>query len=257
MWPPRTRKAEIQVWTPAQAARFLEVTAGHRLHPLFTLALSTGMRRGELLGLEWGDVDLGGAGGELTVRHNLVQDDAGHYVVGAPKTEAGHRRLLLPADVTAVLADHRSSETRTGVSPEGRTPVFTTAERAHLCPRNLRRTYRQLMAQAQVPRIRFHDLRHICASLLIRQGVPAKLVADRLGHTDPAFTLRVYTHLFDDQRAAAALPMHQLLGLDRSTPKRPEVPVDPQPGLEALRQLYTAIGQFLETAPSWATELLG
>ncbi|MFB9992670.1 tyrosine-type recombinase/integrase [Deinococcus oregonensis] len=242
---PKAVRREMGCWTPEQARAFLEAAAGHRLSPLFSLAISTGMRRGELLALQWGDVNLAGA--EITIRHSLVMDETGNYVIGPPKTEASHRKLLLPADVVQLLRDLWAQEHRGKVPPASTAFVFASASGGYVEPRHLRRVYLRFMAQAGVPVIRFHDLRHTAASLLIRQGVSAKLVADRLGHTDAAFTLRVYTHVFDDQRAEAALPLAQLLA---STPvRRPSMP-QPTNGmagldLQVLHDLYAALGKVL------------
>jgi integrase len=203
------------------------------------------MRRGELLALQWGDVHLAGA--EITIRHNLVMDETGNYVIGPPKTEASHRKLLLPADVVQLLRDLWTQEHREKVPPASIAFVFASAPGGYVEPRHLRRVYLRFMAQAGVPVIRFHDLRHTAASLLIRQGVSAKLVADRLGHTDAAFTLRVYTHVFDDQRAEAALPLSRLLA---SPPVQSQLPTHVGKGaggldLQVLHELYAALGKVL------------
>lgn len=89
--------------------------------------------------------------------------------------------------------------------------MFTRASGSRVDPSNVWRLFRRLVQESGVPRIRFHDLRHTAASLMIRQGIPAKVVSDRLGHADVAFTLSVYTHLYEDQRRSAALSMDQLL----------------------------------------------
>ncbi|WP_158680054.1 site-specific integrase [Deinococcus sp. NW-56] len=206
---PRVTRPELTVRTPEQAARFLGAARGHRLHPLFAFALHTGMRRGELLALQWGDVDLDAQ--ELTVRHNLVKNSAGQDVVGEPKTEAGRRRVALAEDIVALLRAHHRREHRGRRAPRPADFVFTAASGNHVQHRHLQRTFQALMDGAGVPHIRFHDLRHTAASLLIRQGVPAKVVANRLGHVDPTFTLKVYTYVYDDQRAQAALSLETLL----------------------------------------------
>ncbi|MBB5235548.1 tyrosine-type recombinase/integrase [Deinococcus budaensis] len=255
---PKVVRQETLVWTPAQAARFLKVAQGHRLYPLFALALSTGMRRGELLALHWGNVDLEGR--EITVRHNLVKDAAGHYGIGQPKTDAGYRRILLAEDTVDLLKEHAQREQRGKRTPRPTDLVFTAASGNHVQGRHLDRTYRALMEEAGVPRLRFHDLRHTAASLLIRRGVPPKVVADRLGHADASFTLKVYTHLYDDQRAAGALSLADLLETGsegQGSIPRPTSAADLSQVLEALKQLHQALGTFLETAPEWAATVVG
>lgn len=206
---PRTQPKEMRVWTQDQARRFLDHAGGHRLAPLFTLALSTGLRRGELIALAWGDLDMKRA--ELTVTRNYIRDLTGAWVLSEPKTRAGLRSVPLADDMARLLQAHRQEEERWFGPRTAAHPVFTRSGGERLDPSNVSRLFHRLAREAGVPRIRFHDLRHTAASLLIRQGVPAKVVSDRLGHADVAFTLSVYTHLYDDQRRAGAIPLSQLL----------------------------------------------
>lgn len=123
--------------------------------------------------------------------------------------------------------------------------MFTAASKNHVEPRHLAKVYQRLIDEAQLPRIRFHDLRHTAASLLIRHGVAPKIVADRLGHADVRFTLQVYTHVYDDQREEAALPMDKLLHSKKTAKPgifAPELAVG---SLDALRDLHAALGKFL------------
>lgn len=242
---PRVRKAEMQVWTPQQVERFLQVAAPHRLSPLFALALSTGMRKGELLALQWQDIDL--TSRELTVRRNLVVNEAGQYELGLPKTESGHRKIILASDTVEMLRQHWEAEKRGWRTPRPEHFVFTSSSGTHVEPRHLAKVYKRLIAEAGLPRIRFHDLRHTSASLLIRQGVAPKVVADRLGHADVRFTLQVYTHVYDDQRAEAALPIKELLH-DKSKSGAKTGTLDSElasGSLEALRELHAALGRLL------------
>jgi integrase len=214
---PRVERAEMKVWSPAEASRFLDQTRLHRLYALFYLALTTGMRRGELLGLHWESVDLERA--RLRVKHNLI-DAKGGLRLETPKTRGSRRSIALPPDVVQVLEEHRGrmkgerrareAKLRSWPSPQ---LVFVSEEGTALDPSNVTKSFRLLCEQAGVPSIRLHDLRHTAATLLIRRAVPAKLVADRLGHTDPGFTLRVYTHVFDEHREESALSLGDLLGV--------------------------------------------
>ncbi|BDP42601.1 site-specific integrase [Deinococcus aetherius] len=248
---PRVEREEMTVWTPRQAGRFLEVADGHRLGPLFTLALGTGLRRGELLALTWEDLDFGER--VLTVRRSLMKDERGREVVGVPKTRASRRRIVLAQDVLDTLHLHWEREHRGGKPPEKTVPVFPSASGNHVEQRHLQRTFEALIQEAEVPRIRFHDLRHTAASLLIRQGVPPKVVSDRLGHRNVAFTLQVYTHVYDDQREAAALPLSRLLSGGPGVPPGKDVPgPDLTRGLNALHRWHAALTEFLREAPEWA-----
>lgn len=205
----RTPVKELKVWMPQQARDFLTVAENHRLHPLFALALSTGMRKGELPGARWEDLSLERS--ELAVRVGLIRGSTGEWVLGEPKTRASRRILMLAPDLLKILGRHEREQCAWHGRLNTDVPIFTRASGANLDPSNVSRVFRMLTRQAGVPRLRFHDLRHTAASLMVRRGVSAKLVSDRLGHADVAFTLRVYTHLYDDQRREAALPLDQLL----------------------------------------------
>jgi len=113
--------------------------------------------------------------------------------------------------MVAALRAHRQEEEGWFGPRTPEQPIFTCSGGKRLDPSNVSRLFHRLVREAGVTRIRLHDLRHTSASLLIRQGVSAKVVSDRLGHADVGFTLSVYTHLYDDQRRAAALPLSQLL----------------------------------------------
>ena len=196
------------------------------------------MRRGQMLALAWGDLNLERA--ELTVTRNYIRDITGEWVLGEPKTRAGFRSIPLADDMVALLRGHRLEEEGWFGTRGDEHPVFTRSSGERLDPSNVARLFHRLVREAGVPRIRFHDLRHTAASLLIRQGVPAKAVSDRLGHADVAFTLSVYTHLYDDQRRAAAIPLSQLLS---------GKPSDPQPAArkdELVAQLQQLITMLLK-----------
>ncbi|WP_026332615.1 site-specific integrase [Deinococcus apachensis] len=192
------------------------------------------------------------------MRRSLIKDERSRDVTGEPKTRASHRRVVLAQDVLETLHLHWQREHHAGQAPQKTAPVFTAASGNHVEQRHLQRTFEALLQEAGVPRIRFHDLRHTVASLLIRRGVPPKVVSDRLGHRNVAFTLQVYTHLYDDQREAAALPLSQLLsgrpgvapGKDVSGPELAQ-------GLEALRRWHAALTEFLREAPEWAQRVAG
>lgn len=229
---PRTRPKEMSVWSPAEARRFLGKARGHRLHPFFVLALGTGMRLGELTGLSWADINLDKA--ELVVSRNHTRDITGVWRLGEPKTRAGHRCIPLGEDVVGVLREHLAEEEKWFGSRRGQDPVFTRSSGARLDHANVTRLFHRLGREAGVPRIRFHDVRHTSASLLIRQGISPKVVSDRLGHADVAFTLSVYTHLYEDQRRSAALPLDQLLSSPPSGASSSPVPEQLIAQLQAL-----------------------
>ncbi|ACO45097.1 site-specific integrase [Deinococcus deserti] len=210
--PPKHTPKEMQVWTPDEASRFLAVAREHRLYALFYLALATGMRRGELLGLKWESINM--LAGTLVVQHNLI-DRVSSVTLETPKTRASRRTIALSPDTVEALRAHRHSQwleqCKAGEKWQEHGMVFPSDVGTLMFPANLMGAFRRLCAKARVPAIRLHDLRHTSASLLIRANVPPKVVADRLGHTDPGFTLRVYAHVYEEQRRAAALPLGEML----------------------------------------------
>lgn len=208
--PLKVSKAEMKLWAPEDAARFLDSARAHRLFALFYLAMSTGLRRGELLGLRWQDV------GEtyLHVRQSVIEQ-RGRIMITTPKTEKGARRVALSADVAEVMRQHRERQEAErqllGLAWPDTGLVFTSEVGTLLHPRNFTRTWHTLQKNAGVRQVKLHDLRHLHASMAIRSGVDPKVLADRLGHTRASFTLDVYTHLFEEQRANSAVSLLDFL----------------------------------------------
>lgn len=157
---------------------------------------------------------------------------AGRVSLDTPKTVKSQRRVFLSSDTLAVLKAHRARQEAerhgAGSAWQDHEFVFASEVGTATSPRNLNRVYADLLKRTTVRRIRLHDLRHTAASLMIRQGVPPKTVSEMLGHSDVAFTLRVYTHLYDEQRQAAALDLSALFAEAQAQPE-----VDPESELEA------------------------
>jgi integrase len=204
--PPRRSTPEAKTWDAREVATVLTAAAGDDLEALWRLALLTGMRRGELLGLRWTDVDLDG--GALSVRRTMSRGASSRLESGEPKTASGRRRIALPASVVESLRRHRvrQLEYRLAVGPafEDRGLVFTNETGGPVHPNSLAIRFRKLIASAGVPTIRFHDLRHTCATLLLGQGVHPKVVQERLGHADIAMTMNLYSHVTADMQRTAA-----------------------------------------------------
>lgn len=176
-------------------------------YPVFYLMLALGLRRGEVLGLRWQDVDL--EEGVLKVRQALTMNGKGKARIKEVKTPASRRTLYLSHDVTAILREHREKMTVLFGELE---LVFVSAEGGFIDPDNLGRRFKTVCRLAGVRSLRLHDLRHTYASLALQRGVPVELVSERLGHTSVGFTLDTYRHLYDAERREAAVSLEDLFG---------------------------------------------
>lgn len=220
---PRIQKQEMKVFTPEQTKVFLESIKGHRLEALFITALTLGLRRGELLGLHWSDVDLDAA--TLRVNHALQRFDGKLHLV-EPKTEKSRRALPLPSMLVAALRAHRTRqlEERLALGSDWQETgfVFVSTIGTPLEPRNINRTFDALIEKAnksleeeesdKLPKIRFHDLRHSCATMLLSQGVPQRTLMEILGHSQISLTMNTYSHVLPEMTRAAADLMDAVLG---------------------------------------------
>lgn len=202
---PVRREMTERSWSPQQLRAFLTATTDHRLAALWILAATTGMRRGELCGLQWADVDLDA--GRLTVARARVVVD--HQVLDStPKTAAGNRSIGLDAVTVRALRAHRaqSAAERLAWGPEHRAGdlVFTWENGAPLHPDLVTRTFKRLAASAGLPTIPLHGMRHSYASAALEAGVDTKVVSGRLGHSSVAITADLYQHVRQqvDQQAA-------------------------------------------------------
>jgi integrase len=209
--PPKVEAEEIAILTPAQVKVVLEALEGHALHPIVALALSTGMRRGELLALQWSDVDL--AGGKLRVERSVEETKAG-LRVKPPKTKLSRRNVTLPPEAVTMLREHRKRQLELRLAlGQGGAPklVFSTVEGGLLSPDNLSRDWLRICRAKKLPLVSFHALRHTHASLLIAAGVDVLAVGRRLGHSRASTTLDKYGHLVEGADAAAAKAIEGLL----------------------------------------------
>lgn len=197
---PRPVNPEMQTWNARQVAAVLRVATGDELEPLWRLALSTGMGRGELLGPTWRDIDLDR--GTLAVRRTLTRGTGGVWIAGEPTTTAGRRQVALPQSVVDSLRRYRTRqlERRLELGPvwEDRDLVFTNEPGAPLHPNTLALRFRRLIEAADVPVTRFHDLRHTSATLPLANGEHPKVAAERLDRHDVGVTLNRYSHVTPD-----------------------------------------------------------
>ena len=209
---PRVERHEAMAFTPEQARRFLEAIRGERLEALYSVALALGLRQGEALALHWSDVNLDA--GTLRVRHALQRVD-GKLSLVQPKTEQSRRTIDLPPPTVAALRAHweRQMEERqvAGTRWKEHGLVFTTKIGTPLEKGNVFKWFKKMLEAADLPDMRFHDLRHCCASLLLAQNVHPKVVQEILGHSQIAMTLDLYSHVIPSVKKDAAALMGTLL----------------------------------------------
>jgi integrase len=219
----RPAAREMAWMTSAQSKRFLEAAKTNQNYALFALALGSGARQGELLGLAWADLDYGR--GTMDVRRALSQV-GGVFALKEPKSKTSRRTVSLPPFVIAALQEHRAVALKTGRISG---PVFCTRTSGYLDKKNVRRAFKRIVKNANdverkraketgtepdlIPeRLRFHDLRHTHASGLIAASCSIKAVSRRLGHADVSITLRVYSHLMPDDDEKLATQAGTLFG---------------------------------------------
>jgi integrase len=194
---PKNNYAPKQILNDAQLDRFLETAQGDGIwSDFFYTELTTGLRRGEICGLKWQDFDE--SVGSLKICRTLHKGDSG-YIVGETKTGAGTRKIILPPSTAELL--HKRKQTAVGewifhnpVKPEE--PVN---------PDSAYRRMKTLLKKAELPSIRFHDLRHTFSTHALAGGVDAKTLSGILGHTNASFTLDTYTHVTTDMQKNAAV----------------------------------------------------
>jgi integrase len=206
------------VWKPAQARTFLAHAVDDRLFAMYQVVITCGLRRGEVIGVRWEDIDLDAG---LMLIHRSIVQIGGQIHEGAPKTKRSKRVVPLDTDTIAALRIHRRRQAEEQLAAgsgwankAGR--VFTRRDGTALIPEGVSRNFRTLSAAAGVPVIRFHDLRHTSASLALAGGVPMRVVSDRLGHSTIAITSDLYTKVYDDVAKDAAERIAKMLRADSS-----------------------------------------
>ena len=220
----RASMPPMRSWTVGQLVTFLDAVAAKRMYPAYLLSAMTGMRRGEVLGLRWSAIDFPK---KRLVVENSVQLLDGKIIEQPPKTQSSRRSVDLDDDTLEVLANWRATLEERGaewvrptdwVFPGGRDKPFN--------PDLYSQIFDRLVARLDLPKIRLHDLRHTHATLLIRDGEPLKVVSERLGHANAAFTMTTYQHVMPGMGANAA---RRFANLVSPPPAQPE-PATSTPG---------------------------
>jgi integrase len=214
--PPRVQRKEMTVLSSEQARALLECARGDRFEALYVVALTTGMRQGEILGLRWQDVDLDN---DVVQVRNTLQRVRSGYVLSEPKTKRSRRQVALTGLAVAALRRHRARQAqeklKMGELWQDHDLVFTNEIGGPVDAGNLRaRSFSALLQRAGLPRIRFHDLRHTAATLMLGRGVHPKVVSEMLGHSQITITLDLYSHVTPTMQREAVAALESILALD-------------------------------------------
>lgn len=240
--PPKPHYKEMQILNQEQVQRLLIAAEakGHKYLVFYSVALTTGMRQGELLGLKWEDLDFQHK--SLKVARQAQPKPGGGFQFLQPKTRAGKRTIKVGEAIVAVLGQHYTNQldqrARLGDAWCDLGLVFPSNRGTPQNPPNVARSFRSLLASAGLPRIRFHDLRHTAASLMLNNGVDVLVVSRRLGHSKASITLDIYGHVIPSSQERVADLMEELIAprsVEKLHPTAPQLhhehsadPVHPQ-----------------------------
>jgi integrase len=210
---PKKAKYEFQYLDVEQSRNFLDAVSQTRHETLFKVAIAVGLRLGEALGLQWADIDFDKR--TLTVRHQLQRID-GVLKLVEPKTAKARRTIPLPAFAIDSLRSHRAKQLEMSLFNadvwQKSDLVFTSTIGTPADPRNIRRTLYQILEDFDLPKLRFHDLRHTCATLLLAQGTDARTIMETLGHSQITLTMNTYSHVMPQLQRDAADRMDAVFG---------------------------------------------
>ncbi len=208
---PRPKRDDMQTWDDFEVRRFLEAARSSPYYALFHTALFTGMRRSELLALQWRDVSIH----QIQVNRSLHQLKDGSYVFTQPKSAKSRRTIALSPSSVLTLTEHKEKQEEAcavlGGPLQQDDLVFSTLEGRPLRPNTITRAWVTVATKAGVTPIRLHDARHTHASLMLKQGVHPKIVQERLGHASIQMTLDTYSHVAPGLQQAAAEAFDKLL----------------------------------------------
>ena len=208
---PKTPRPEMAAWTAQQASSFLNHLRNQPRHTIWQLVLTTGIRRGELCGLRWKHLDTS----NHTININETRVVANHVITSSPKTQSGHRTIHISPELTAALVELRKGNDERhlamGRQPSSQDYIVEDGLGEPPHPETVTRWWNADVASTDNPKIRLHDARHTAATLLFQSGTPHKVIAQRLGHSDIATTMRLYQHVTAEDDRIAATTLQRLL----------------------------------------------
>lgn len=210
---PRGTRRDVLALSPEEARRLLDAARGDRLEALYSVALALGLRQGEALGLKWGDIDLDS--GVLRVRRASQRIPHQGTQLVETKTARSRRTLVMPPTVINALGAHRARQAMERLAAGERWVdldlVFQSERGTPADGPNITHRFHKLLERAELPAMRFHDLRHACASLLLVQGVHPRVVMETLGHSQISLTMNTYSHVLPALQREAADKMEAVL----------------------------------------------
>ncbi len=211
--PPRPEHREMTTADADGVRRLLEAVKDTHYYPIFFTAVYTGLRRSELLGLSWGNVDLDLATLSVTDTIHYMKD--GRVIIRQPKSRYSRRNIALPPALCVMLRKHRAKQAEDkkalGLDLQDRDLVFSLPDGTSIRPDTVTRAFKHYAERVGLPTGRFHDLRHTHATLLLKQGVHPKIVSERLGHSGIAITMDTYSHVLPGLQEEAARRFDEVL----------------------------------------------
>ncbi|HEU5376966.1 MAG TPA: tyrosine-type recombinase/integrase [Ktedonobacteraceae bacterium] len=203
--PPRVPRKELNFLTQDQAATLLQEVKAHKLEALLTVAITTGLRRGELLALRWQDINF--ESGTIQVKRAVSYHQKYGYVESEPKTSRSRREIMLASFVVDILTKHEQQQKEQRLAVGGdwtdKNLVFTNATGDFYSPSTLVKAFRRFLMKVGLPHMRFHDLRHSAATILLTMKVHPKVVQEILGHSQIATTMDIYSHAMPSMQSEA------------------------------------------------------
>jgi integrase len=217
---PRKEQHEIPILTKEQAQKLITVAHKRHMATIIALALTTGMRRGELLGLYWDNIDFETRSLQVTQALSYIAVEGGYggyqFVESTPKTASSRRRIMLPQFVIDMLKKRKEQQQKltlqAGEIWKEHTLVFTSQTGGYLAPHTLHQKFKRILQEAELPDMRIHDLRHNAATLLLSMGVNPKVVQEILGHANISMTLNIYSHVLPSMQQEAMDQMDKEFG---------------------------------------------
>ena len=212
---PKVPRKEMQTLDDYQVRQLVQAAEGSGIQTLLWIAVTTGLRKGELLGLKWSDLDW--QTGKLKIQRQLQRRKGEGLIFCEPKSASGRRAITLGETTMNRLREYKEGQylerLQMGDAWEENNLIFPSPKGTPLDQSNMDKVFKECLQEAGLPEIRFHDLRHTAATLMLQQGIHPKVVQERLGHSDISLTLNTYSHVLPSMQDEAAEKMDELLTL--------------------------------------------